>query len=201
MRLVVSAACDGVRPVGHLETMMTSALAGAATLAEAAEWENMIVEEWTTVVCDEDIQAGFYRSVLVGIVEQDYIYIGAALQQRGDASHSFLCHAHYQFGVFEVVLHGFVANAQRVGRFIGEDEALCAAFVAAAHSSDTVSVLQQADKVFYMGCFASATGGEIANGDNRRAEADRREQATIVHAVAPPNEQPINEGERVKQQP
>ena len=156
------------------------AASGCTAFAEAAEGEDMIGIKGTGIVGNEYVEAGLYGAVLVGIVEDDNVYIGPALQQGGNAYHAFFGHANDELGKLEVVLHGLIANAEGIGVKIGNEESVGMPLVAAAHGGYLKLVLEQGDEVFDMGGFAGAAGGEVAHGDNGYCETDGGKKLSIV---------------------
>jgi hypothetical protein len=152
--------------------------------AQAARRQHVVAEKGPVVVGEQDGQAGRYASVLVGVVEDDYVRSRMHLQHGRDGFGPPFAHGNRD-GRRKLAVHlvGFVAErGGRVG-MASQPKALRLPAVAPAEGSHPVLRLQQADEVLHVGRFAGTAHGQVAHAQHGHPETVRFFEVQVVAFV------------------
>ena len=139
-------------------------------LAEPACGQQFVVDDQTVIVYQQDIQSGFDITMLIGIIEEDGIYLFLGVRPTGqmlDASFPFGIDGHIDSRIFLFHLIGLVAKVAqgRLGR--GQQETSAFPLVAAAQYCHVEMAFQQSDQIFHVGRFPRAAYGDVTHRDDR----------------------------------
>ena len=155
--------------------------------------QQLVVDDQTVVVDEQDVDARFHIAVLEGIVEEDDIDVLDVISagQLIDATSTFLVHGHGDVGKLGLHLVRFVADGAD-GRIVtGQHKTTGLTLIAPAQNGHLRLIFQQTDEVFHMGGLAGAADGDITDGDDRRAERPAFQDAHLEEQVSETDAQAV----------
>ena len=157
----------------------------ALGLAKPSGRQQLVVDDETVVVDEQDVDAGLYIAVLVGVVEQDDV--GVLSTHVGsnalDAVAALAVDDHMDVGKLLHHLIGLVANVAGGALLVGKHVAPALALVATTEHGYLHLVAQQTDEVLHMGRLAGASHRDVADGDDGDVVALALQDTELEHLV------------------
>ena len=168
-------------------------------LAQSSGRQQLVVDDETMIVHEQDIDAGLDVAVLEGIVEQHDVDATVDPYERLDAMHALLVDRHDGLGEFQLHLHRLVSNVACRRTRPGQHEALRLALIAPAEYGHLGLMLQQLDEILDMRGLTSAAHGDVAHRDDGHAEVAALHDSHVKEEIPDAHTQPVEPAQR--QQP
>ena len=164
-----------------------------AGFSQPACRQQLVVDDETMVIHEQDVDARLDIAVLEGIVEQDHVgFLGFFIVGEPiDAMAAFLVHRHKDVGKLLLHLIGLVSDVLHPRVLVSQHISPTLALVATAENGHLCPMLQQTDKVFHMRGLARAAHGDIAHRDDRGLEAAALQNAQFEQLVSQPHPQSV----------
>ena len=152
------------------------------------------------VVDEQDVDAWFYIPVLEGVVEQYDIdcLIGLVLSEPVDAAGALAVDSNGDVGELLLHLIRLIADHAHGRLGIGEHKSVALTFIAATEHSHVGLVFQQSYQILYMGCLASATDGDVANGDDGYGKRPALQDTHLKEHVPEADAQTVKPAQRAQ---
>jgi len=134
--------------------------------------QQLVVDDETVIVDEQDVDARLDVTVLEGIVEEDDVDILACLAIDEFLDTACTVTVDGQRDIRKLLQHliGFVADLPHGGILIGQHEAMSLAFIAPTEDGYVHVILQQADEILHVRRLACTAYSDVAYGDDGHAE-------------------------------
>ena len=170
-------------------------------LAQAACGEQLVVDDESVIIDQQDIDARLHVAVLESVVEKDHIHVLRLRIARHavDALATVAVDGHIGIGKLPLHLVRLIADLVhgRVG--LGQHIATALPLVASGEHAHLHPLLEQPDEILHVRGLARATYGDIAHGDDRYVKSLLAKHAKLKQLVAKTHSQTIDPAQR--QQP
>ena len=166
--------------------------------SESSCRQQLVIDNQTVIVDEQDVDARFHIAVLEGIVEEDDIDVLDIVPagQLLNAPGAFLVHRYGNIGELRLHLVWLVTDGTD-GRIVtSQHETTGLAFIAPAQHSHLRPVFQQTDQVFHMGCLSGAADGDVTDGDDRCAVRTAFQDAHLEEQVPKTDAQAVKPTQR-----
>ena len=139
---------------------------------KASCWQQLVVDDQTVIVDEQDIDAWFHISVLEGIVEENDIDILNIFStgQILDAPCTFPIHSHGDVGELRLHLIWLIPDGADSRVLVCQHKPFGLTLIASAQHGDLRLILQQSDQILHMGCLSRSADGDVTHGDDGNVE-------------------------------